>query len=247
MEFDPQDVADVCVDAIKDFLLGDLGDFVKTLCSDVIQGFNKDPELTIDNYLKRGINVNFKTFIEQRLMIVAAKEPVLTAEVAQFRNLFEQEKIKYVTSFLPQIIHLFSLAKKGKVAANDLVDFGFFLRELSNLYDEARKECLARMEVISAIVAWHLIQEERTKLSGSCARAYPDAKVIWKDPKPGSPEEKDLINFLGLESIPPMTKFRYKETADFLRNAIEEGREIPDSLDASANPTVRYRRISKKL
>lgn len=246
MEVNIDSLVNTVVQETKNLVLSDIPDFLKHLLSDCLEGVNKDPGKTIDEYLTDAFTDKFKTYLKSRILVTQNQEPQTIKEVSELKKIYDSEQVKWITVTLPRIIFLYEDARKGLIPPSDLVDVGFFFRELVAQYDEQRKEVLARLEGVSAIIAWNLLTEEKFKKAGTYATAYPEVKMVWRQPKKGSKEERILCDTLGIPEVAGPLKFGFKETSALLQRMIEDGVNIPDEIQARANPTVSYRRKSQR-
>lgn len=134
----------------------------------------------------------------------------------------------------------------------DLVDMGFFLREFSDKMDELRKETNARLELIGKLIAMRrsmeVMVDDSLSLSirGEFATGIPEVKRRPITPKPGTPQFRKLMEFLGIdpdaEGASALT-FHYTRLGDLITRRIESGHDIPPEIVTSTPVyTTEYRR-----
>jgi len=137
---------------------------------------------------------------------------------------------------------------------SDLADIGYLLRGTSEICDDLRKECNAKLELVGETISKTQITallegdltEDTVNVRGELCTACPDTKMMISPPSPNSPEFSVLCEFLG---IPPEARgtisFSYKRLSEAISQAIEEGRPYPSVLKQYPKFFCVFRKVKK--
>lgn len=145
--------------------------------------------------------------------------------------------------------------KKGKANDAQLVDVGFLLREMENVFDECRKEAKARKELISRLLAAKAIDSlndpegAQGRFDGNLASAIPDAKIYPKIPRPGSDDYLALMEFMGVPAPVAalgLLKPSFTATQEWLQERAAEGKNPPNCLGTYTDAVCIFRRKKQR-
>lgn len=128
--------------------------------------------------------------------------------------------------------------KKRKLTNADMVDVGFFAREIMNLSDDLRKEAKARTELAGKILCLSTLEDGLTEsIKGQYATGIPDGGLVPRVPKPGTPEYEQLCKWLGLPDVTEeqngLVRFHWKTLKTLMEQAAAEGRALPFTIEAT--------------
>lgn len=122
----------------------------------------------------------------------------------------------------------------------DLVDLGFLCREMTRLSDELRKEANAKQQLIGKVIALEVTRASLAgdisspTVRGTLATGTPDVREIASCPKPGSPQFKEVAEFLGLpedQQDGNLYSLRFTGLSDWLTKMAEEGKDVPKAIN----------------
>jgi len=129
--------------------------------------------------------------------------------------------------------------KQRKLKNEDLVDIGFFCREMENMFNELRKEVKARKELCGSIAAYNLTRDAvqdptiRMAIEGKYATGTPDVKMQAALPRKDSDEYFKFCKQLGVpEEIirQGILKLDWDAVTNFCTERLADGLPIPDGL-----------------
>ena len=143
-------------------------------------------------------------------------------------------------------MHLTPLLEAAKNQdMEDLADCGFLMREMADTLDDLRKECNARKDIISTILAVRMTRDFLDGAStemitrGELASATPDVKVEPMIPKAGTPEYASMCKALGVSQEMIETgvlKPHYKHLSTWLTERVEKA--LPTILEIPTRTTT---------
>jgi len=142
--------------------------------------------------------------------------------------------------------------KERELSNEQLVDIGFFCREMETLFNELRKEVKARKDLCGQIVAYSKTKESisdpsiKMTVEGQYAIGTPDVKMQAALPKKDSKEYLRFCKFLGdPEDVAEqgVLKLDWNSVTEFCTQLIAEGKPVPEGLGRKYPLYVtRYRR-----
>lgn len=123
----------------------------------------------------------------------------------------------------------------------DLVDIGFFFREMGKVLDECRKDCQGRSDLIGKIIALYVAKNAlndpdswKGVIHGRYASGSPDLKQAPKLPKRGTEGFDQLMQFLGItKEQSEFLSFRFSEMRALISDKVERGEKLPPGVDAT--------------
>ena len=130
--------------------------------------------------------------------------------------------------------------RRGQITGADLVDAGYLCREISDLFDELRKETKARCELSGKVLAAQFMQDSLVNptaddvVRGNISRAKVDMVMEATVPKEGSKEYEDFCNFIGLGTAArAYAKPSWSKVSDLVTTLASEGRPLPPGIGKS--------------
>ena len=173
--------------------------------------------------------------------------------VEESKRLLEQAQALH-TQMIELHYELDEGIRAGTVSTPDLVDIGFFHRDMENTMREMRSDARKRKETASRLIAYRVAKESladpslTARAAGQYATCVPDAVVRPVMPKSDSLEYQVLLRSLGVPEEMIATKAltpHYEHLGEYLKVLSEQGRPMPRGLlDQKVEPSVSYR--SKK-
>lgn len=166
-----------------------------------------------------------------------------------------------------QIRHLYNLVygflaknneliKSKQLTDAELCDFGYFSREVEDIFDELRKEVKARKELCGQIIAYRVITASvadpslSLKVQGQYASGTPDVKMQAALPKKFTDEYYQLTDYFGVPrdvAEKGVLRLDWKACTEFLTKLMNDGKEIPAGFGKQYPVYVTtYRKKSKK-
>lgn len=132
-----------------------------------------------------------------------------------------------------------------------LVDLGFLCREIGKLSDELRKESNAKQMLIGKTIAMEVTQASLAgeisspTVRGELATGTPDVRQISSVPKPGTPQFKEVADFLGLtDPDGKVIRFSFTGLSDWLTERAGEGKQVPACLNVYTEFKTIFRRTN---
>jgi len=124
----------------------------------------------------------------------------MSEKIIELRNVVEEVRRLYnlVYGFL---LSTNDLIKSKSLSNKDLCDFGFFSKELENIFDELRKEVKARKEICGSIISYNIIKESINDptigniIKGEFSSASADMKMEVALPEKNSEEYKKILEW----------------------------------------------------
>lgn len=150
------------------------------------------------------------------------------------------------------MIDVLRKVKKNEYKKEDLVDLGFFLREMEKLADEIRKECYAKKEFIGKVLCVIVAQEatedpdKGLTIHGEFASGTADVKKAPGIPKFGTAEYTKLCKFFKIAEDTRDTgvvQFHFKRLGDYISDMMAEGKDPPPGISTTYNV---YRTLWRK-
>lgn len=135
----------------------------------------------------------------------------------------------------------------------NLVDLGFLCREIAAIADELRKEANAKQMLIGKLIAMEVTKASiageisSPTVRGTLATGTPDVREIASCPKPGSPQFKEVAEFLGLPEDQfdgKLMSFRFTGLSDWLTEMAAQGKRVPECINRYTEFKTIFRRIS---
>jgi hypothetical protein len=163
-------------------------------------------------------------------------------------------------TFMGVVGDLQSMIKKVKKNTTDpeydrpqLVDLGFLCREIAAISDELRKEANAKQMLIGKVIAMEVTRASLAgeisspTVRGELATGTPDVREIASCPKPGTPQFREVAEFLGLpeaEVDGRLFSLRFTGLSDWLTQMAAEGKEVPKAINRYTEFKTIFRRTS---
>tara|TARA_R110002096_G_scaffold97208_3_gene216607 strand:- start:37212 stop:37721 length:510 start_codon:yes stop_codon:yes gene_type:complete len=136
--------------------------------------------------------------------------------------------------------------RKGEFSKEDMTDIGFFLRELSNVSDDLRKEAKARSEFIGKLICLRALEDGETTTRGKYATGSSEGGVKPSVPKPGTLEFEQLCDLFKIpESNRDVIRFHWKTIREQIEQAASEGKDYPVNISTTPDFRTVYRRRNK--
>lgn len=158
-------------------------------------------------------------------------------------------------SFLQAVTARLSKNEYSKVA---MVDLGFLCREIEELTEDWRKDCKARKELFSKVLAFQVITHATAKpdeaddsVRGQLATGTVNSEVQPKLPKRGDPDFERVLEYFGLPKSLAETgvvKLDWEAARRHVTELIASGKTPPPGLDKTypVYSTTYRRRSSSK-
>ncbi len=155
-----------------------------------------------------------------------------------------------------QLSRLNAVVKSPSTETEALVDIGYFLRELENIFDEQRKDCKSLKELASKTIGFRVAQDSLTNpdadpcVKGNFARATADVKIRPKMPAKGSPAYMAALDFFYVPRkaiADGVLKVDWKGASDYLTTKMENGEKLPEGLNETyTEVTCTFTRVTVK-
>ena len=179
----------------------------------------------------------------------------MTTALDRARAMHEQV-IQLHMDMSDELYGLLKTLQKRQTHVKELTDIGYYMREISKLLDETRKNAKARSELAGKLIALHVTQQSLNDLSldtttrGEVSTASVDVCMQARLPKKGSPAYIQLCRHFGLpeKAIEAgLFKLDWNMVSAYVTHLAEEGIDPPEGLtDQYANHKVVFRRRTRK-
>jgi len=156
----------------------------------------------------------------------------------QLRAKFREFSLFY-DEFYALLIEVVDKTREGDFTNADGTDQAFLLRETSKIAEELRKECDAKLKLISQVIAMRVAKkmmqdpELESTVRGELATGTVDCKEKPAIPKVGSPEYAKLCEFFKVpaEEVPSgVIRFHYPTLVDIMQDMAARGENPPDGI-----------------
>jgi hypothetical protein len=133
----------------------------------------------------------------------------------------------------------------AQIPREELVDCGYFMREMRNACDDMRKNCDAKQQVAGRYLAAQAgaaaMQDIDLKLEGEYATAVPDIIIKPRLPRRGSPEYMELLDWIGVSrevASRNLLNFSFTEMAKIVTERLSRGENPPPGIMATHTDAV---------
>jgi len=141
------------------------------------------------------------------------------------------------TEFHGELITMTELIASPKTAMGDLVDTGFLCREMETLLDDWRKECKARKELVTKILAIRSPAFGDSTIQGKLASVSLDATLEVEIPKEGTPEYDEILKYFHVDPEIPF-KPHWKKVQELVLQRYQDGVPLPPGFGKQYTKTT---------
>ena len=162
--------------------------------------------------------------------------------VQDMKNLVSRFKVEF-SSMYSAMSDLDAPLKNHQVSSPDMVDIGFFFREIMTLADDLRKEAKARSELAGKLICLDTIETGDTTTRGQYATGSSEGGVKPSLPRVGSPEHEQLCDLFGVaEGNREVVRFHWKTIKEQMEQAAQDGKDFPVIIPTTPDFKTVYRR-----
>jgi len=155
----------------------------------------------------------------------------------ELQELSEEVSILH-SKFLEYLLVITKDIRSGKLKDEKMCDIGYLLRELENLFDDWRKDCKARKELIGKILAFNVTQASLNGSTETCVRGLlatgtADVKIRAKLPAKGTDEYMAVLKHFGIPETlvqAGVLKLDWDGVSGLATKQAQDGKPMPPGL-----------------
>lgn len=216
---------------------------IAQICPHCKECFITGKRLSACPFCEKDIPQKQKTKVEIKVESLNRKFDEITEEpstdiIKEFLTVNDQIHLLYnlVYGFLSKNNEVL---KAKTLSSEELCDFGFFCREIENIFDELRKEAKARKELCGQIIAYRLVQASLNdptlsmKVKGQFATGSPDVKMQAALPVKFTDDYFKITDHLGVPRDVAATgvlRLDWKAVTEYLTKLMNDGKSIPEGF-----------------